>query len=104
MAYTDKQLTCTECSNQFVFTAGEQEFYASRGLTNEPRRCPTCRQARKASGQGDSRGGGYGGGSGRPRAMYAAVCANCGVETQVPFKPTGIRPVYCSDCFSKVRQ
>ena len=96
MAYTDKELTCAECGTTFVFTSGEQEFYAGRGLTNEPRRCPSCRQARK-----DQRYGGEGGY--RSREMYPAVCANCGKETQVPFKPTGVRPVYCSDCFTNVR-
>ena len=43
----DKTLTCCECGQEFVFTASEQEFYAEKGFTNEPRRCPTCRQARK---------------------------------------------------------
>ena len=43
----DKTLKCADCSVDFVFTAGEQEFYSSKGFTNEPKRCPTCRQARK---------------------------------------------------------
>ncbi|MFH1141436.1 MAG: zinc-ribbon domain containing protein [Chloroflexota bacterium] len=92
----DKELVCADCGKTFVFTAGEQEFYASRGLTNEPRRCPDDRQARKQRRSGD--GGGRG-----TREMYPATCANCGNETQVPFRPTGIRPVYCSDCFSQMR-
>ena len=93
----DKELVCADCGKTFVFTAGEQEFYASRGLTNEPRRCPDDRQARK------QRRSGEGGGRTGTREMYPAVCANCGNETQVPFRPTGIRPVYCSDCFSQMR-
>ena len=95
MEYTDKELVCSECNTTFVFSAGEQEFYASRGLVNEPRRCPDCRRARK--------GQGYSGGGERTREMYPVVCANCGAETEVPFRPTGVRPVYCSDCFNKQR-
>ena len=94
MEYADKELVCAECGTTFVFTAGEQEFYASRGLTNEPRRCSSCRSARKS---------GRSGGSDRPREMYPAVCASCGMETKVPFRPTGVRPVYCGDCFNKMR-
>ena len=95
MEYTDKELVCSECNTTFVFSAGEQEFYASRGLVNEPRRCPDCRRARK-----DQR---YSGGGERTREMYPVVCANCGADTEVPFRPTGVRPVYCSDCFNKQR-
>jgi CxxC-x17-CxxC domain-containing protein len=95
MAFQDKTLTCAECGNSFVFTAGEQEFYQQKGYTNEPRRCPTCRQARRSA----ESGGGF---NRAPRQMYAAVCANCGQATQVPFQPRGDRPVYCSDCFSRM--
>ena len=107
MPYTDKNLTCVDCGAEFVFTADDQEFHASRGFTNEPKRCPDCRRARKAT-RGDSGGGGgYGGGGGGggyssgPRQMYPATCANCGRETEVPFQPRGDRPVYCRDCFQQ---
>ena len=97
MAYEDKTLTCVECQEGFLFTAGEQEFYAQRGLTNEPKRCPSCRQARRSS-----RGGfGGSGGSRGEREMHPAVCAQCGKDTMVPFRPRGDKPVYCSDCFSQ---
>ena len=113
--YSDKVMTCADCSQDFVFTAREQEFYATRGFT-EPRRCPSCRASRKAArgdtggssgGYGDS-GGGYGGGSSSggggysrgPREMFTATCSNCGKEAQVPFRPTSGKPVYCSDCFA----
>lgn len=92
----DKSLVCTDCGKEFVFTAGEQDFYAQKGFTNPPSRCPDCRAARKAQ---RSMGGGYGGGVGGERQMYPAVCAQCGKETEVPFQPRGDRPVYCSDCF-----
>ena len=95
MTLSDKTLTCVECGNTFTFTAGEQEFFASRGYTNEPKRCPTCREARKSERRG---------GFGQPdREMHPAVCAQCGSDTMVPFRPRGDRPVYCSDCFSTMR-
>jgi CxxC-x17-CxxC domain-containing protein len=91
MALADKTLTCRDCGKEFVFTAGEQEFYASRGLQHEPSRCPECRTARRRS------RGGYG----QTRQMFTAVCADCGAETQVPFEPKEGRPVYCPDCYAK---
>jgi CxxC-x17-CxxC domain-containing protein len=121
MSFADRTLTCRDCGQQFVFTAGEQEFYQSRGLTNEPGRCPECRAARKQSRgggggysyssssegfSGGQPGGprGYGGGGGRaPRQMYPATCSQCGKETQVPFQPRGDKPVYCSECFETIR-
>ncbi len=97
----DKTLTCRDCGTSFVFTAGEQEFFASRGFTNEPSRCPTCRSARRQNqGGGRSSGGGY---ERRERQMFPAVCAQCGKDTQVPFEPRNDRPVYCSDCFESQR-
>jgi len=101
--YTDKILTCRDCGQNFVFTTGEQEFFASRGFTNEPSRCPTCRAERKRS-QGEMGGSGYDSGyQRREREMFPAVCSDCGKETQVPFQPRGDRPVYCSDCFATQR-
>jgi len=86
--FTDKTLVCSDCGGKFVFTAGEQEFYSSKGFTNEPRRCKDCRDQRK-----------HQGGSSNRREFHEVVCANCGVTTQVPFKPREDRPVYCRDCF-----
>ena len=96
-SFADKTLQCRECTKEFIFTVGEQEFYASRGFTNEPGRCPECRANRRAQSSDGDRGG-----AGR-REMYPAVCAECGQQTQVPFLPRGDRPVYCSSCFDKVR-
>ncbi len=108
--YNDKTLTCRDCNQNFVFTTGEQEFFASRGLNNEPSRCPECRAQRKQSqgsyGGGGYSSGGYSGGGGyerREREMFPAVCSQCGKDTQVPFQPRTDRPVYCSDCFSAQR-
>ena len=91
--YQDKTLTCRECGAAFIFSASEQEFYAEKGFQNEPARCPQCRAARKAAS-----------GSARPtREVHPAVCSACGANTMVPFKPSGDKPVYCSDCFRKIR-
>lgn len=93
----DQTLQCRDCGQEFVFTAGEQEFYATKGFTHPPTRCPDCRSQRK-----QERGGGGGGGysaSRAPREMYTATCASCGREAQVPFQPREDRPVYCSDCY-----
>ncbi|MFC2020699.1 zinc-ribbon domain containing protein [Chloroflexota bacterium] len=96
MSFEDKTLQCADCGREFTFTAGEQEFYASRGFQNEPRRCPECRQSRKSQRYSD---GGYG--SRAPRQMFPVVCAQCGTDTEVPFEPREDRPVYCSDCYNK---
>ena len=104
--YTDKSLTCADCGQQFDFTASEQQFFADRQFS-EPRRCPACRALRKASrgessGSSYGNGGGYGGGYGQ-REMFTATCDGCGREARVPFRPTGSKPVYCSDCFATRR-
>ncbi|MHB8960822.1 MAG: CxxC-x17-CxxC domain-containing protein [Candidatus Limnocylindrales bacterium] len=110
---TDKTLTCVDCSQEFSFTASEQQFFADRQFS-EPRRCPSCRASRKAArGSYDSGGanGGYSGsgyasdGYSRPeREMFSATCSSCGREAQVPFRPNGSKPVYCSDCFKTQRR
>ncbi len=92
MSFQDKSLQCSDCGASFTFTATEQEYFASRGFTNEPKRCLPCRQAKKAER--------YGGGS---RQMFPTVCAQCGKDTEVPFQPREGKPVYCSDCYSKIR-
>lgn len=89
--YEDKTLTCKDCGQEFTFTSGEQEFYAEKGLQNEPQRCKDCRTARKQAIR-DS------------REMHDAVCASCGETAQVPFKPSEDRPVYCSECFAKMKE
>ena len=103
MSFQDKSIQCADCSATFTFSAGEQEFYATRGFTNEPKRCPTCRQARKSERNGNGNGSYGNGGYTASRQMFAATCAECGQETQVPFEPRGDKPVYCSDCYRKVK-
>lgn len=97
MAFEDKTLVCRDCQSDFIFSEGEQEFYQQRGLLHEPARCPNCRTERRRSRSG---GGGFDSG---PRRMYPAVCASCGKDTEVPFEPRQGRPVYCSECFSTMR-
>jgi len=94
MDFQDKSLQCSDCGNAFTFSSEEQEFFHSKGYLNEPKRCPSCREARKQERYGN---GGY-----TRRQMFPAVCAECGKDTQVPFEPRGDRPVYCSDCYRKV--
>ena len=103
--YADKTITCVDCRQDFVFTGSEQQFYAERQFS-EPRRCPGCRNARKAERGSSSYGGGSsrGGYSSGPREMFSATCSSCGREAQVPFRPSGAKPVYCSDCFSANRR
>ncbi len=98
MALSDQILYCRDCNQEFVFTVGEQEFYASHNLTNAPARCPECRAARK----GQS-GGSRSSSSREPRQMYTAICSNCGNEALVPFQPRGDKPVYCNDCYQPQR-
>jgi CxxC-x17-CxxC domain-containing protein len=96
MSDVDKVIKCRDCGEEFVFTAGEQAFYRERGFQHEPTRCRRCRENKKMSG-----GGGMGGGamSSGPREFHDAVCSSCGTATQVPFRPTPGKPVYCRDCF-----
>ena len=98
MSFQDKSIQCSDCGATFTFSAEEQEFFQSRGYTNEPKRCPSCRQARKTERYGND-GPGYR----TQRQMFSAVCADCGKDTQLPFEPRGDKPVYCSDCYRKVR-
>ena len=98
MDFQDKSIQCSDCGTTFTFSAEEQDLFQSRGYTNEPKRCPPCRSAKKLERYGSS-GSEYG----TRRQMFPAVCAECGKETEVPFEPRGIKPVYCSACYAKVR-
>ncbi len=89
--YEDKTLICKDCGKEFIFTAGEQEFYAEKGFQNEPQRCKECRVARKNASKAN-------------REFFTATCAMCGGGAKVPFQPREDRPVYCSDCFAKQKE
>ena len=102
MSFQDKSIQCADCGATFTFSATEQEFFQSRGFTNEPKRCPTCRAARKdrQGGSSNRSGGSFGA---RPvRQMFPAVCSECGKQTEVPFEPRNGKPVYCRDCYNKI--
>lgn len=88
--YQDKTLVCKECGQEFIFSAGEQAFYEERGFEHEPQRCKACRNKRKNAGQA-------------PREYFTATCYACGGEAKVPFQPKTDRPVYCSECFAKLK-
>ena len=96
MSFQDKSIQCSDCGVMFTFSAEEQEFFQAKGYTNEPKRCPECRRARKTERNGNSD-------YGAPRQMFTATCAECGKGTELPFQPRGDKPVYCSDCYRKVR-
>ncbi len=89
--YQDKTLKCKDCGAEFVFTAGDQEFYAEKGFQNEPQRCKACRDARKSQARSQ-------------REYFTTVCARCGKEARVPFQPSNDRPVYCSECFAAMKE
>jgi len=96
----DLQLTCSDCGQEFTFTAADQAFFRERGYA-APKRCKACRQAKKMD-QGGG-GGGYGGGGGGYRSAQTqgttVICAGCGQQTTVPFEPRGDRPVFCRSCY-----
>ena len=113
MDFQDRPLQCLDCKNEFVFTAGEQEFYERKGFKEIPKRCKPCRDARKtrrgsadgANGNGNDHGHMYGEANGNraPRSnreMFDATCAACGAPARVPFRPAAGRPVYCRDCYT----
>ncbi|MBQ4585569.1 MAG: zinc-ribbon domain containing protein [Clostridia bacterium] len=89
--FEEKTLICKDCGEEFIFTVGEQEFFASKGLENEPKRCKKCRDAKRNAAK-------------TPREFFTTVCAECGGEAKVPFQPNNEKPVYCSECFAKKNQ
>lgn len=93
MVFKDKTITCKDCGADFVFSASEQEFYHEKGFENDPVRCQSCRKSRKQRANNNRRPG--------QKQLFTTTCSNCGVETQVPFKPNGTKPVYCRDCFQR---
>ena len=93
----DQEITCAECGSTFTFTEREQEYYTERNLS-QPKRCKTCRDARRANFGSSTRGGGGG-----DRQRYEITCDQCGKTDSVPFKPSTGRPILCGECFSAGR-
>lgn len=90
--FKDKVLVCHECNNEFVFTAGEQEFYAEKGFIKVPQRCYDCRKRRKYNTGGKERS-----------VMYEIVCSKCGEVEKIPFEPKHNKPVYCGRCYKEMK-
>jgi len=93
MEFQDKTLRCVDCGTEFVWTSGEQSFFADKNFKNEPKRCKTCK-AKRASRPAT-------GAPARERVETQATCSACGKMTTVPFKPTQGRPVFCRECFQQ---
>lgn len=94
--FQDRILKCVDCAADFVFTAGEQQFYYEKEFRNEPKRCKTCK-AKRTSGAGNGdRERSF---SPAGKVETSAVCSQCGRSTTVPFRPTQGRPVFCRECF-----
>jgi CxxC-x17-CxxC domain-containing protein len=110
VTYLDRSLTCVDCAVEFVHSAADQEHYAQKGFTSDPKRCTSCRAYRRANRDGGPEASVAGGPRGLerpedcgPREYFVAVCSSCGNQAQVPFKPRMDKPVYCSDCYRQVR-
>jgi CxxC-x17-CxxC domain-containing protein len=110
VTYADRTLSCVDCGQEFIHSADDQQYYSEKGFSSDPKRCVSCRASRRAAREGGtSYGAQYLGGprgyerGGPTREYFAVLCSECGNQAQVPFKPRMDRPVYCSDCFRKVR-
>src|SRR5215210_2043442 len=107
MFFEDKPLTCKECGEAFLFTAGEQSFYKEKGLVNVPGRCHVCREKRKSAAMENQTPETATAGT-TPvtsvREICKVNCAECERETTVPFRPRLGKPVLCGECFHKQRQ
>ncbi len=93
MEFQDRSLTCVDCGSDFIWTAGEQLFFADKQFKNEPKRCKACK-AKRANRVSS-------GSSGQGRVETTTNCSACGKETTVPFRPTQGRPVFCKECFQQ---
>lgn len=90
---TDKTIICKDCGKEFIFTAGEQEFYAEKGFNKAPIRCRGCRYSRKTAEKRQL----------RHTVLYEIVCAKCGEVESIPFEPKHDKPVYCNACYRAMK-
>jgi CxxC-x17-CxxC domain-containing protein len=98
--FQDAPIICMDCSENFIWTAGEQKFFHDKNLLNPPKRCKKCKKAKterleaielsKVTGK-------------RTKFEVKARCAMCDTITTVPFYPSQQRPVYCRACFLKTK-
>ena len=97
MHFLDRTLQCSDCHEEFVFTAGEQLFFHDKEFKNDPKRCKPCKSRR--SGLSAAASGASPLAASPARTETRTRCSECDVETTVPFKPTQGRPVLCRQCF-----
>jgi len=94
--FSDRDIVCSDCDEDFIWSAGEQEFFRDKGLENPPKRCKPCKKAKndriRALNSSDS----------RQKIEVHVDCAECGSNTTVPFYPSQGRPVFCRSCFLKM--
>src|SRR3977135_99318 len=90
MEFQDRILRCVDCATEFIWTAGEQQFFADKNFKNEPKRCKACKGKRAS----------------RPAGAVARERVETGTnssagrkEATVATKPTQGRPVFCKECF-----
>lgn len=95
MDFQDRSIRCSECGTMFTLSAEKQQVSHLWGIEVEDKRCPSCVRTKTRSGRGRNE-------NGAQREMFRAICAECGKNTEVPFKPHSYRRVYCHDCYRKV--
>jgi CxxC-x17-CxxC domain-containing protein len=100
MEVSDRTIRCLNCGKDFVFSVRDQKYYEKLGFKNAPKRCRECRALLKRERQFSTRS------DGSTKEFFKVICAACGRPAYVPFKPTGIKPVYCRDCLvaTKIRE
>ena len=103
MSLQEKTIKCFDCGGEFVFSVEEQEAFTAKGYTNSPKRCPTCRDTRKARQISQGNYKSIQPGFRAERKSFPATCATCGKSTMVPFEPKAGRPVFCRDCFQATK-
>ena len=96
--FSDLPITCIDCSESFMWTAGEQAFFHEKNLLNPPKRCKECKRAKNRRLAAIEMAQA----TGKPHKIEVnAQCAECGEKTTVPFYPSQGRPVFCRCCFDK---
>ncbi|HSW35440.1 MAG TPA: CxxC-x17-CxxC domain-containing protein [Candidatus Limnocylindrales bacterium] len=98
-----KSIDCFDCGVNFNFSVEEQQDYQSKGYVHAPKRCPSCREARKSRQMNNRSFNNQQPVFQGERRLYSATCAQCSKETQVPFEPKAGRPVYCRECYHSIK-
>ncbi|MBY0547564.1 MAG: zinc-ribbon domain-containing protein [Candidatus Obscuribacterales bacterium] len=93
MMMSDRSLNCRKCGSRFLFSIGEQEYFQTKGLSNEPKKCPNCRVLCRVERDGKD-----------VNTTTEVSCDQCGTATRVPFQPRGHKPVLCTLCLVTAKQ